>query len=310
MSQVTLAGKLTRQGVALAFCNITLSLTDDTAVITGVTTGDGDYRLAVSSGTWRVTLQPQNEVPLDVGLIEVNDSTPPQSLDTLLRHLTPETIDAGTLSFFYGLVERAERVSGGMDDLLAKAKASADAAGERAEQAGVALKAAQEIAKTPGPSAYDVWKSQQPEGSDTSMTAYIDFQAGNKTVSTDGTLAGDGNTQPLGLTMDWLVPGSYQLAVVHQYTNVTDGEEVFTQVLGGYWPTGYTVGGKIPGSNLCLASYETVKNTICYLNGSYFIGKTDKDLKGLDIPGTWRVEGLLYKDKTGKVMMVLVKRVK
>ncbi|ENE8564350.1 hypothetical protein ABN789_000136 [Salmonella enterica] len=115
MSQVTLAGKLVRNGVALAFCDITLSLIDDSAVVTATTTGDGDYSLAVSPGSWRVTLHPQNEMPQDIGMIEVNEATPPQSVDALLHGLTPETVSAGVLSFLYGLLEKAERIADGID---------------------------------------------------------------------------------------------------------------------------------------------------------------------------------------------------
>lgn len=46
------------------------------------------------------------------------------------------------------------------------------------EAAAQALKEAQEIAKTPGPSAYDVWVSQQPTGVDTTMNAYLAYQKG------------------------------------------------------------------------------------------------------------------------------------
>lgn len=115
MSQVTLSGTLTRDGVALAFCVITLSLTDDTAVITTTTTGEGDYSLAVSPGSWLVTLQPQNETPQSIGLIEVNENTVPQSLDNLLHGLTPETVSAGVLAFLYGLLAKAERIADGID---------------------------------------------------------------------------------------------------------------------------------------------------------------------------------------------------
>ncbi|EBQ4755634.1 hypothetical protein LE36_19305 [Salmonella enterica subsp. diarizonae] len=41
-----------------------------------------------------------------------------------------------------------------------------------------ALKEAQDIAKTPGKSAYEIWVEQQPAGSDTSMTAYMEYQKG------------------------------------------------------------------------------------------------------------------------------------
>ncbi|EJC4103046.1 carboxypeptidase regulatory-like domain-containing protein [Salmonella enterica] len=254
MSQVTLAGKLMRNGVALAFCDITLSLIDDSAVVTATTTGNGDYSLAVLPGTWRVTLHPQNEIPQNIGLIEVNNSTSSQSLDTLLRHLTPDTIDAGTLSFFYGLVDRAERVSGGMDDLLAKAKGSADTAGEWAEKAGEALKAAQEIAKTPGPSAYDVWKAQQPADADTSMTAYLAFQEGK-------------------------LPPLSQFGEVRSYV----WGKVMTQSLyANHYNVHDMANALIPGN--CIAPV--------YIN--FHLGVPSLGTRGGGLSGTWRIMSAMY----------------
>ncbi|EHI7917023.1 hypothetical protein J9M50_002538 [Salmonella enterica] len=115
MVRVILGGTLTRDDVVLAFCVITLSRVDDTAVITATTTGDGHYSFDVPPGSWRVTIQPQNSVPVDIGMIEVNENTPPQSLDALLRGLTPETVSAGVLAFLYGLLARAERIADGID---------------------------------------------------------------------------------------------------------------------------------------------------------------------------------------------------
>lgn len=64
--------------------------------------------------------------------------------------------------------------------------------------AAQALKDAQEIAKTPGPSAYDIWKSEQPAGADTTLQAYMAFQKGK-----DGSMiipaAGDVGSQVLGI---------------------------------------------------------------------------------------------------------------
>ncbi|HAK3332605.1 TPA: hypothetical protein H2A59_003109 [Salmonella enterica] len=99
----------------------------------------------------------------------------------------------------------------------ASAAATSEAnAATSAQQSAEALKAAQEIAKTPGPkgdpgapgapgapgkdgvpgqkgdpgapgkSAYEIWAEQQPAGSDTSMTAYMKFQEGKTTASGAG----------------------------------------------------------------------------------------------------------------------------
>ncbi|HIB1553226.1 TPA: carboxypeptidase-like regulatory domain-containing protein [Salmonella enterica subsp. enterica serovar Muenchen] len=61
---------------------------------------------------------------------------------------------------------------------VTQAQTSAAQAADSADVAQKALKDAQDIAKTPGPSAYDVWKAQQPADADTSMTAYLAFQEG------------------------------------------------------------------------------------------------------------------------------------
>ncbi|EAP9510445.1 hypothetical protein CIX30_19195 [Salmonella enterica] len=77
----------------------------------------------------------------------------------------------------------------------ATAAATSEAnAATSAQQSAEALKAAQEIAKTPGPkgdpgadgkSAYEIWVEQQPAGSDTSMSAYMKFQEGKTASGTD-----------------------------------------------------------------------------------------------------------------------------
>ncbi|HCM1919281.1 TPA: hypothetical protein N3A33_005381, partial [Salmonella enterica subsp. salamae serovar 28:r:e,n,z15] len=60
------------------------------------------------------------------------------------------------------------------------AAASEQQAGGYAQSALTALKEAQEIARTPGPSAYDVWVTQQPAGSDASLSAFMQYMAGKK----------------------------------------------------------------------------------------------------------------------------------
>ncbi|ECH2652601.1 hypothetical protein FOK89_11020 [Salmonella enterica] len=71
------------------------------------------------------------------------------------------------------------------DDISAdvnRAEAAASAAETSKQDAQQALKAAQDIAKTPGPSAYDVWKSQQPDSTDTTMAAYLNTMKGKDTI--------------------------------------------------------------------------------------------------------------------------------
>ncbi|HAD5968608.1 TPA_asm: hypothetical protein G1Q02_17465 [Salmonella enterica subsp. enterica serovar Typhimurium] len=69
-----------------------------------------------------------------------------------------------------------------------------------------ALKEAQEIAKTPGKSAYEIWVEQQPAGSDTSMAAYMKFQEGKTTASGTGDVKK--TDIPAFLTREKLEPGA------------------------------------------------------------------------------------------------------
>ncbi|ENB1438422.1 prophage tail fiber N-terminal domain-containing protein [Salmonella enterica] len=73
---------------------------------------------------------------------------------------------------------QAQAQAAHLTESVTQAQTSVTQAAASADDAQKALKAAQEIAKTPGPSAYDVWKSQQPADADTSMTAYLAFQEG------------------------------------------------------------------------------------------------------------------------------------
>ncbi|EAA6342650.1 hypothetical protein DRE41_24990, partial [Salmonella enterica subsp. enterica] len=81
-----------------------------------------------------------------------------------------------------GKVADAEkRIAGYADTATQNAGAAMRAAAQADESrsgAQQALEEARQIAKTPGPSAYDVWVSQQPAGSDTSMQAWLSYQKG------------------------------------------------------------------------------------------------------------------------------------
>lgn len=69
------------------------------------------------------------------------------------------------------------------ESAVAAAELHAKDAADSEIAAARALKDAQDIAKTPGPSAYDVWVSQQPVGADTSMTAWLAYQKGGDPVT-------------------------------------------------------------------------------------------------------------------------------
>ncbi|EGT7582571.1 hypothetical protein JE599_001890 [Salmonella enterica] len=156
---------------------------------------------------------------------------------------------------------------------------SAMAAASSEQQAAQALKEAQEIAKTPGPkgdpgkdglSAYDVWVSQQPTGSDTSMAAYMEYQKGNsgggsdvnpayvrREKLTDGTdlnnLTGDDKEgiypfDEMGNLGNYPEEGSssyLKVGGVVQVQKLNDGYFVqnITQAAGGKWTRVYRVPG-------------------------------------------------------------------
>ncbi|EBJ6950710.1 hypothetical protein DYJ22_09105 [Salmonella enterica] len=74
--------------------------------------------------------------------------------------------------------EAVSQVKAAVADDAHRAETAATNAAASEQQAAQALKEAQEIAKTPGKSAYEIWVSQQPAGSDTSMDAYMEYQKG------------------------------------------------------------------------------------------------------------------------------------
>lgn len=93
---------------------------------------------------------------------------------------TSETHAANSELAAASSAEQAALSQKGATDSAQEAKsAEANAKGSEAA-AAQSLKEAQEIAKTPGPSAYDVWKANQPVGADTSQTAYFTAIKGPK----------------------------------------------------------------------------------------------------------------------------------
>ncbi|HAF5675554.1 TPA: prophage tail fiber N-terminal domain-containing protein [Salmonella enterica subsp. enterica serovar Muenchen] len=184
-----------RQGTVLAQASLTLTETDSKQTVITTTDNTGHYYIQLSPGTWRVMLGRGDAPPKDAGVIAITKDTAPGALDDYIASLQPSTLDIQVLGFMRGLVDEAERAS----EATSQAKQFADVARQGAQQAEQALKAAQEIAKTPGPkgdkgdpgpqgipgkdgyqgkdgkSAYDVWASQQPAGSDTSVTAFMAY---------------------------------------------------------------------------------------------------------------------------------------
>lgn len=121
------------------------------------------------------------------------------------------------------------------------AATSAEAANTGAQRA---LEEARLIAKTPGApgqSAWDIWKSQQPAGADTSLTAYIEFQKGKDGSATIPAF-GEVGSYVLGL-----VPGTeYSPAGA----GIFAGEDIL--VLDAYKDTGTPPEGRPAYRNPCI----------------------------------------------------------
>lgn len=177
------------------------------------------------------------------------------------------------------------------------AATSATNAAASEQQAAQALKEAKDIAKTPGPkgdpgpkgepglpgkdgepgkpgkdgapgtpglSAYEVWKSEQEAGADTSPEAYLKYQKGaTGGVKTDGSsITGDGVTTPLSLGLKYLRTGGYALVEF-------SSDDV---------PDAFSPGGSISGSNLRPVS-------VIFNSGN----DTPLSFKpGDSLPGTWQ----------------------
>ncbi|EGU4504046.1 collagen-like protein, partial [Salmonella enterica] len=175
------------------------------------------------------------------------------------------------------------------------AAGSATAAAASEQQAAQALKEAQEIAKTPGPkgdkgepgpqgipgapgkdgepgrpgkdgtpgtpglSAYEIWKSQQKDGADTSMDTYLKYQKGAAGgVKTDGSsITGDGDTTPLSLGTEYLCVGSYVWAMLYNPPTAGNiyGYEVFPLcVTSGF--NSPKLESAVPGTWRALGTYD------------------------------------------------------
>ncbi|EDK0165947.1 hypothetical protein GFP94_07075 [Salmonella enterica] len=122
-----------------------------------------------------------------------------------------------------GKVADAEkRIAGYADTATQNAGAAMRAAAQADESrsgAQQALEEARQIAKTPGPSAYDVWVSQQPAGSDTSMQAWLSYQKGK-----DGRDGRDGK--------DGVQPGDVASYLYHGWLTTEDLNDLTAE---GVW---------------------------------------------------------------------------
>lgn len=144
------------------------------------------------------------------------------------------------------------------------------------------------VART-GPSAYDIWKSQQPDGTDTSTVAYLAFQEGKKgdkgdkgdtgdgitTVKTDGiTLKGDGVVTPLAMNIS-----------ASGYPGV--GDYVIAWDMGN--PEYNFFGYKVPGSQLRQTALSFGDNGTAYASKHTY----------LTFSGTFIGTGYFYTNNVG-----------
>ncbi|EOG3230093.1 carboxypeptidase-like regulatory domain-containing protein [Salmonella enterica] len=100
-----------RSGHPLPGATLILTETDSRQTISISTGDDAHYRAQIPVGTWRVSIQPGNDVPRDAGVMAITDNTPDSALDDLLSALTPSSLDISVLAFMQGMVSRAEKAA-------------------------------------------------------------------------------------------------------------------------------------------------------------------------------------------------------
>lgn len=238
-------------GQPLAGATITFTALQNTAgmlksVATYITTVRGEYEFTVTPGVYSVSLAQNGTNGYALGAVHIYDDSPDGTLNSFLNAKNTDTRPEA-LRQFEALAQQtkadADKAAQVLEDAInASIRGEKGDTGEQGPQGvqgppgpqgekgdkgddgpqGIpgpkgdtgpqGLKGDKGDKGDPGPSAYDVWRSQQPDGTDTSTTAYLAFQEGKKgdpgangkdgitTVKTDGkTLTGDGNATPLAL---------------------------------------------------------------------------------------------------------------
>ncbi|EJJ0395467.1 carboxypeptidase regulatory-like domain-containing protein, partial [Salmonella enterica] len=190
-----LQGTLTSPpGEPLPATSLILTETDSKQTITLTTGADAHYYADVPPGTWRVSILPPGGTPEALcGVMAISDNTPDSTLDALMNHLLPSTLDITVLSYMRGLVGEAEKAAEAANSTVIKnitemEKSASESADRAAKTLTEIQKVVSETGSIPGESAYDIWKSQQPAETDTSMTAYLAYQKGK-----DGAPGKDGD---------------------------------------------------------------------------------------------------------------------
>ncbi|EBH2658061.1 hypothetical protein FKF99_15165 [Salmonella enterica] len=283
-------------------------------VITQSGLNQGNYRLELPAGVFRVLLRPAQSFERDLGDITVYSDSPDGSLSDFL---TRRYVDA-----------RPEALKR-FEALAQQTKADAEKAAQVLEDAiNTSIKGEKGDTGTPGKdgaSAFEVWQRQQIAGTDTSMAAYLAFQAGKIgergepgpkgekgdtgeqgapgpaglkgdkgepgtdgliTVKTDGTtLTGDGNTTPLALgpgEMDGI--GSYVWAycVAADTNNINHDRYYFNR------------GDIVPGSTLAPAFFTDTgaASSTAHIGGS-----------NVWLSGSWQILGTGYNADANYVLL-------
>ncbi|EGT6505736.1 hypothetical protein J6H26_001075 [Salmonella enterica subsp. enterica serovar Newport] len=228
------------------------------SVATYITTVRGEYEFTVTPGVYSVSLAQNGTNGYALGTIHIYDDSPDGTLNSFLNAKNTDTrpealrqyellsqqaagaaatsdaqakTAAATAAEQYatevrdsaGKVADAEkRIAGYADTATQNAGAAMRAAAQADESrsgAQQALEEARQIAKTPGPSAYDVWVSQQPAGSDTSMQAWLSYQKGK-----DGRDGRDGK--------DGVQPGDVASYMYHGWLKTEDLNDLTAE---GVW---------------------------------------------------------------------------
>lgn len=209
--KVLLQGVLTASdGKILPGASLTLKEADSGQIITLTTSSSAAYSFFIQPGTWCVTVQQPDDTPRNIGVLSVNAATKDGALNDLLTSLTPSSLDMSVLGFMRGLVSEAERATESINlslnqsaigQNLKDSEILATQTKQSAQDAQQALEEVKLIVRTlskdgapgqpgePGPpgrdgadgqpgrdgaSAYEIWKENQPAGTDTSLTAFLD----------------------------------------------------------------------------------------------------------------------------------------
>lgn len=201
--------------------------------VTDIYTDAGKYEFTVMPGIYNVTLTTGGKNICDLGAIHIYDDSPDNTLNAFLTLTkadpTPDELRQ------YALWAQTAKESADKAEKVLEEAVSTTIKGEKGEKGDKG---------DTGDSAYDIWKSQQPAGTDTSVVAYFASLKGEKGDKGDAGPQGiTGPTGPDGPKGDKGDPGDSGLSTVK-----TDG----TTITGDGSTTPLALG---PGEPFCVGSY-------------------------------------------------------